>query len=117
MTLVIREVKDRKDLRTFIHLPEKVHADHPKWVPPILMDEWNYFRKDKNKAFDYCDTLLLLAFRGPECVGRVMGIINSGTMNTGTRRRPASASWRRGRIRRSCMLFSAGSKSGRGPGE
>ena len=77
MTLEIREVKDRKDLRTFIYLPEKLHADHPKWVPPIYVDDWNYFNEDKNKAFGYCDTLLLLAFRGPECVGRVMGIINA----------------------------------------
>jgi len=77
MTLEIREVKDRKDLRTFIYLPEKLHADHPKWVPPIYVDDWNYFNKDKNKAFGYCDTLFLLAFRGPECVGRVMGIINA----------------------------------------
>ena len=77
MTLEIREVRDKKDLRTFIYLPEKLHADHPKWVPPIYMDDWNYFRKDKNKAFGYCETLLLLAFRGTECVGRVMGIINA----------------------------------------
>jgi hypothetical protein len=77
MNLDIREVKDRKDLRTFIHLPAVVHRDHPKWVPPIYMDEWSYFDAGKNKAFGYCDTLLLLAFSGSECVGRVMGIINS----------------------------------------
>lgn len=77
MSVDIREVQDKKDLRTFISLPEKVHADHPKWVHPILMDDWNYFRKDKNKAFAYCDTILLLAWRGAECVGRVMGIINN----------------------------------------
>jgi len=77
MTIEIREIKDRKDLRTFIYLPEKLHADHPKWVPPIYVDDWNYFNKDKNKAFGYCDTLLLVAFRGPECVGRVMGIVNA----------------------------------------
>ncbi|MHB8095610.1 MAG: hypothetical protein ACYDH0_11785 [Candidatus Aminicenantales bacterium] len=77
MNLDIREVKDRKDLRTFIHLPAAVHRGHSKWVPPIYMDEWSYFDAKKNKAFGYCDTLLLLAFSGSECVGRVMGIINS----------------------------------------
>ena len=76
MDIEIREVGGKKDLRTFIYLPEKVHADHPKWVHPIYVDDWSYFDPAKNKAFAYCDTLLLLAWRGTECVGRVMGIIN-----------------------------------------
>jgi hypothetical protein len=76
MSVDIREVQGKKDLRTFIYLPEKVHKDHPKWVHPIYMDEWSYFDPAKNKAFGYCDTILLLASRGAECVGRIMGIIN-----------------------------------------
>jgi hypothetical protein len=76
MNIDIREVKGKKDLRTFIYLPEKIHADHPKWVHPIYMDDWNYFDPAKNKAFDHCDTMILLAWRGAECVGRIMGIIN-----------------------------------------
>ncbi len=77
MDIEIREVKTRKDLKTFIYLPEKIHANHPNWVHPIYMDEWNYFNPKKNEAFSYCDTTLLLAFRGEEAVGRIMGIINS----------------------------------------
>ncbi len=76
MTIDIREVKGKKDLRTFIYLPEKLHADHPKWVHPIYVDDRSYFDPAKNKAFGYCDVVLLLARRGTECVGRVMGIIN-----------------------------------------
>jgi hypothetical protein len=77
MDIEIREVKTRKDLKTFIYLPEKIHANHPNWVHPIYMDEWSYFNPKKNEAFSYCDTTLLLAFRGEEAVGRIMGIINS----------------------------------------
>jgi predicted GNAT family acetyltransferase len=77
MDINLREVKTRKDLKKFIHLPEKVHAGHPHWVHPIYMDEWKYFDPKRNKAFSYCDTVLLLAFRGEKVVGRVMGIINS----------------------------------------
>ena len=76
MNISIREVKTRKDLRTFIFLPEKIHAGHANWVPPIYMDEWKYFNPKKNKAFSYSDTVILLAFRGEEAVGRIMGIIN-----------------------------------------
>lgn len=77
MALEIREVKNRKDLKTFIYLPEKIHADQKNWVHPIYIDEWNYFNPKKNKAFTYCDTILLLAFRDEKPVGRIMGIINS----------------------------------------
>lgn len=76
MDTTIREVKSRKDLRKFIFLPEKIHASHTNWVHPIYMDEWKYFDSKKNKAFSYSETLLLLAYRGEEVVGRIMGIIN-----------------------------------------
>jgi hypothetical protein len=77
MDIEIREVKTRKALKTFIYLPEKIHANHANWVHPIYMDEWKYFNPKKNEAFSYCDTIILLAFRGEEAVGRIMGIINS----------------------------------------
>jgi hypothetical protein len=77
MKVTVREVKSRKDLKKFIYLPEKIHADHKNWVHPIYMDEWVYFDGKKNKAFSYSDTILLLAIRGGEIVGRVMGIINT----------------------------------------
>jgi GNAT superfamily N-acetyltransferase len=77
MALEIRGVKNRKDLKTFIYLPEKIHANQENWVHPIYMEEWNYFNPQKNKAFTYCDTTLLLAFRNGKTVGRIMGIINS----------------------------------------
>jgi hypothetical protein len=77
MLIDIREVRTKKDLKTFIFLPEKIHAGHRNWVHPIYMDEWKYFDPKKNKAFSYCDTVLLLAYRGDKAAGRVMGIINS----------------------------------------
>jgi hypothetical protein len=76
MDIVVREVKGRKDLKTFIYLPEKIHEGRKNWVHPIYMDEWKFFDASKNKAFGYCDTVLLLAFRDGACVGRAMGIIN-----------------------------------------
>jgi hypothetical protein len=77
MSMDIREVKGRRDLKAFIYLPEKLHKDQPNWVHPIYMDEWKYFSPQKNKAFGYCRTLLLLAHRDERLVGRAMGIINT----------------------------------------
>lgn len=76
MDISIREVKTRKELKQFIYLPEKIHAGHKNWVHPIYMDEWTYFNAKKNKAFTYCKTILLLAFKKGKAAGRIMGIIN-----------------------------------------
>ncbi len=76
MAVEIKEVRSRKDLKTFIYLPETLHAGHANWVHPIYTDEWKFFDKNKNKAFSYCDTILLLALRDGRCVGRAMGIVN-----------------------------------------
>ena len=76
MPIEIREVKSRQDLKTFIYLPEKIHAGHKNWVHPLFTDDWKYFDGKKNKAFGYCDTVLALAWKDGRAVGRVMGIVN-----------------------------------------
>ena len=76
MSIDIREVKTPAELKTFIHLPEKIHAGHKNWVHSLLMDDKKYFTRKRNKAFEYCDVVLFLAWQGGKVVGRVMGIIN-----------------------------------------
>ncbi|HTT66720.1 MAG TPA: hypothetical protein VMF70_01705 [Gemmatimonadales bacterium] len=66
----------KRDLKRFIYLPEELHRDHPRWMPPIYMDEWRYYDRRKNLAFRYCDATLLLASKNGRLVGRVMGIVN-----------------------------------------
>jgi ribosomal protein S18 acetylase RimI-like enzyme len=75
MGIEIREVTSKADLRKFIHLPAKIHKNHANWVPPIYMDDWEYFNPKKNKSFSYSDTILLLAWKDGRPAGRIMGII------------------------------------------
>jgi GNAT superfamily N-acetyltransferase len=72
----IQEVKTKKELKKFIHLPAAIHKDHHNWVPPIYLDDWDFFNPKKNKSFEFCDTILLLAYRSDEVVGRIMGVIH-----------------------------------------
>lgn len=76
MAIEIKEVSSRKLMREFIHLPAKIHQNHFNWVPPIYMDEWTYFDSRKNHAFDHCTTILYVAEKAGEIVGRIMGIIS-----------------------------------------
>ncbi|MEI8114256.1 MAG: GNAT family N-acetyltransferase [Bacteroidia bacterium] len=75
-SITIQEVNSKKELKKFIHLPAAIHKDHSNWVPPIYMDDWEFFNPKKNKSFDSCDTLLLLAYRNNKVVGRIMGVIH-----------------------------------------
>ncbi|MBN1651704.1 MAG: hypothetical protein JW857_10270 [Bacteroidales bacterium] len=73
---VIRTVSSKKDLNAFIHLPFRIHKNHPNWLPPLIADEKKVFDAKKNASFAHCDTILLIAERDGLVVGRIMGIIN-----------------------------------------
>jgi len=74
--IVVKEVSSKSELKSFIHLPAAIHKNHHNWVPPIYMDEWEFFNPKLNKSFQSCDTLMLLAYRDKQLVGRIMGIIH-----------------------------------------
>lgn len=76
MQVTIKEVSNRKDLKAFIYLPEKIHKDHKNWVHPLYMDEWDFYNPKKNRSFTNCDSVLALAYKNKEAVGRIMGIIS-----------------------------------------
>jgi ribosomal protein S18 acetylase RimI-like enzyme len=76
MKILVKPVCTRQDLRKFIHLPAKIHRDHSNWIPPIYSDEWEFFDSGRNRSFEYCDVIMLLAYRENEIAGRIMGVIN-----------------------------------------
>ncbi len=77
MEITITEVKSKKDLKTFIYLPEKIHKKHSNWVHPLYIDDFVFFNSKKNKSFAYAETTMLLAWHEKRPVGRIMGIINT----------------------------------------
>ena len=76
LPITIQEVTNSKQMHQFIHLPATIHKDHSNWVPPIYMDDQEFFNPKKNKSFQLCDTILLLAYKEKEVVGRIMGIVH-----------------------------------------
>ena len=76
MSITVKPVVSRQDMKRFIHLPAKIHKGHSNWIPPLYSDEWEYFNSKKNKSFEYSSVTLLLAYRENKVVGRVMGLIN-----------------------------------------
>lgn len=77
MSVEIREVKNARDKKIFIYLPEKMYENHyPQWVHPIYQSETEFFDPKKNRAWGYSDGVLFLAFKDGKPCGRVMGMVN-----------------------------------------
>lgn len=76
MSIVIKQVTSRHNLKTFVLLPEKLYQNHPAWVPPLFSDEMRFFDPKHNESFVKHETIMALAWRQNKPVGRIMGIIN-----------------------------------------
>ena len=76
MSVEIKRVENRKDLRRFIEFHYDLYEDNPYDVPNLYSDELNTLRQDKNAAFEFCEATYYLALRDGKVVGRVAAIIN-----------------------------------------
>ena len=74
--VTIKEVKTRKDLRTFAGFNEKMYRDVPQAMPDLISDEMANFNPKKNPAFEYAESRQWLAYKDGECVGRIGAIIS-----------------------------------------
>ena len=77
MAVTIERVLTPRQLKIFIEFPFSLYKDNPYWVPPLIMDEYNTLRKDKNPVFDHAQAEYWLAYRDDRPVGRIAGIINN----------------------------------------
>lgn len=76
MDLLVKEVKTRRELQSFIHFPVDLYRQNPYYVPALFFDELNTLRRDRNPAFEHCEARSWLAYRRGRIVGRVAGILN-----------------------------------------
>ncbi|MEN8119698.1 MAG: hypothetical protein ABFS35_05105 [Bacteroidota bacterium] len=86
MNIVIKQVTNKKDLKTYIFLPEKLHIGHKNWLHPIYSDEWIFYSHKKNHSYSYSKSVLYLAYLDNEPVGRIMGIINNKYNNANNKK-------------------------------
>ncbi|MDD5361224.1 MAG: hypothetical protein PHN88_03775 [Ignavibacteria bacterium] len=76
MSITIKEVSSRGELKKFINFPLDLYSDCKMFVPPFMFDEVGTFNPKKNPAYEYCDAKLWLAYKDGKIAGRIAGIIN-----------------------------------------
>ena len=73
----IKEVTTKKQLRAFVHFPNRLYKNNPYYVPQIESMDRDTLTPGKNHAFEVCEGKYWLAYdEKGEIVGRVAGIIN-----------------------------------------
>ena len=75
--LEIREVKTKKDLKTFAKFPTKLYKDCPYYVPSLYSDELATFNPRKNFSLKGNKIKGFLCYKDGKVVGRIAGLINN----------------------------------------
>ncbi len=76
MSLQIKEVQNKKQLKKFVLFPYQLYRKNKYWIPPLIKDEFETLTPEKNPAFEFCDARYWLAYEDNRIVGRIAGIIN-----------------------------------------
>ena len=71
MSVEIRQVQSRAQLRTFVNFPEKLYRNNPYYVPPLVFDQMDTLDQKKGAAQEFCKSALYLAYKDGELCGRV----------------------------------------------
>src|SRR4051794_30100147 len=71
MTVTVRPVAGRRDIREFIELPFRLHATSPNWIPPLRLERHAFLSRRFNAFFEHGAAQLFLAERGGRVVGRI----------------------------------------------
>ncbi len=77
MTIEIKALRPEKsDLKKMVKFGIKLYEGNPCYVPPLIMDDVNTLRPDRNPAFDFCEAQSFMAYRDGRPVGSITAIIN-----------------------------------------
>ena len=76
MSVEIKKVSSRNELKKFIRFNYEFYKGNPYAVPELYEDVLNTFSEEKNPAYEFCESQCFLAWRDDKIVGRVAAIIN-----------------------------------------
>jgi hypothetical protein len=82
MSVEIKKVETKSDLKKFIRFNYELYKDNAYSVPDLYEDMLNTFSTTKNPAFEFCEAEYFLALQDGKIVGRVAAIINNRANST-----------------------------------
>lgn len=76
MSVEVRAVSGGRELKEFIDLPYRLHANHPLWVPPLRLERRMFLNRRMNAFFTHGEAEYFLAWRDGRVVGRISAQVN-----------------------------------------
>ena len=76
MSVVIKTVASKEDLKIFVKFPLQLYKDCPYYVPNLFADEMATLDPQQNAMGRYSLTRLFLAYKDGQMAGRIAAIIN-----------------------------------------
>jgi GNAT superfamily N-acetyltransferase len=76
VSVEVSEVAGGRDLKRFIDLPFRLHANHPLWVPPLKLERRIFLSRRMNAFFSHGEAEYFLARRDGRVVGRISAQVN-----------------------------------------
>ena len=71
MSVTIKTVTTKKDLKSFVRFANNLYKGNKYYVPSMPMDDMNTLSSKSNAAFDFCDAELYLAYKDGKLVKSV----------------------------------------------
>ena len=76
MSVELKKVLSKRDLRTFVNFPETLYKNNPYYVPPLVFDQMDTLDQQKGAAQEFCKSALYLAYKDGKPAGRIAAIVN-----------------------------------------
>jgi GNAT superfamily N-acetyltransferase len=76
VSVEVTAVSGGRDLKAFIDLPFRLHANSPQWVPPLKLERRLFLNRRMNAFFSHGEAEYFLARRGGQVVGRITAQVN-----------------------------------------
>jgi GNAT superfamily N-acetyltransferase len=76
VTVEVSAVAGGRELKQFIDLPYRLHANHPLWVPPLRIERRIFLSRRMNAFFSHGEAEYFLARRDGRVVGRISAHVN-----------------------------------------
>src|SRR5690606_24195930 len=76
MSIYIKEIHSRKELRDFVKFQLELYKGNPNFVPPLIVEEVN-----RDPAFKHATAHYFLAYKNGTIAGRIAALINEVEVN------------------------------------
>src|SRR5690606_37488422 len=81
MSIYIKEIHSRKELRDFVKFQLELYKGNPNFVPPLIVEEVNSLDVNRNPAFKHATAHYFLAYKNGKIAGRIAALINEVEVN------------------------------------